>query len=170
MRRITSNKFCNLQVSNGLEILSSMGKRLTLNIRSESAYEIGEVLKGFTKRPSGRVSFSFYPRIFRSAEIRQEIPYPGILSHQTGSVPQALCQLSTPVSESGIRPLTATPWKGSGIFFRRCASPLPASRGSFRPVAIGVLFIPLPPWIRVLAMTEELWLIHVTEPVTETIS
>jgi len=89
-----------------------MGNRLTLNIRSESAYEIGEVLKGFTKRPSGRVSFSFYPRIFRSAEIRQEIPYPGVLSHQTGSVPQALIQLSTPVSESGIRPLTATPWKG----------------------------------------------------------
>lgn len=64
------------------------GKRLTLNIRSESAYEIGEVLKGFTKRPSGRVTFSFYPRLFRSAEIRQEIPYPGVFSHQTGSVPR----------------------------------------------------------------------------------
>ena len=52
-------KFLNLQVSNGLEILLSMGNRLTLNIRSESAYGIGEVLKRFTKRPSGRVSFSF---------------------------------------------------------------------------------------------------------------
>ena len=38
-----------------------------------------------------------------------------------------------------------TPWKGSGIFFRRCASPLSASRGSFRPVAIGVLLIPMSP-------------------------
>jgi hypothetical protein len=75
-------KFLNLQVSNGLEILLSMGNRLTLDIRSESAYKIGEVLKGFTKRPSGRVSFSFYPRIFRSAQILQETPNPGVYSHQ----------------------------------------------------------------------------------------
>jgi hypothetical protein len=56
------------------------------------------------------------------------------------------------------------------LCFRRWVSHLTASCGSFRLVAAGVLFIPFVAWDPCVSMSEELWLIHVTEPVTETIS
>ena len=48
-RRVASNEALNLQVSNGLEILVSIGSRLTFNIRSVSAVKFGEVHRDFTE-------------------------------------------------------------------------------------------------------------------------
>jgi len=138
-------KFLNLQVSNGLEILLSMGNRLTLDIRSESAYKIGEVLKGFTKRP-------YWPGIifFLPEDITERANPAGDPKPRRVFPPDLLLLHTLPVFyphlsvNRGSVPWPA-PWKGSGIFFRRCASPLSASRGSFRPVAMGVLLIPMSP-------------------------
>ena len=78
--------------------------------------------------------------------------------------------ISAPVDESGICPMTAVPRWGVASAFQRRASCLPASvvlSGRWRLAChsslcrLGSGSIP---------MTEELWLIHVTEPVTETIS
>ena len=163
-------KFLNLQVSNGLEILLSMGNRLTLNIRSESAYGIGEVLKRFTKRPSGRVSFSFTRGYSGALKSVKRLHTPAFFPTKPAPVPFALSQLSTPVGESGIRPLACT-LEGERHLLSSLCQPsvrftrfFPAGsdwRASHPNVAFESGFKP---------MTEGLWLIHVTEPVTETIS
>jgi hypothetical protein len=86
-------------------------------------------------------------------------------------VSDAVGPLSSPVGEPSSRPLTAVPGRGVASALRRRAGGLTASGGSFRPVALGVPLIPLSPWIRVHADDGgTVWLIHVTEPVTETIS
>ena len=163
-------KFLNLQVSNGLEILLSMGNRLTLNIRSESAYGIGEVLKRFTKRPSGRVSFSFTRGYSGARKSCRRPQTPACIPTRSAPIAYAPSLLSTPVCEPGIRPL-AYALEGERHLLSSLCQPsvrftqfFPAGsdgRASHPNVAFESGFKP---------MTEGLWLIHVTEPVTETIS
>ena len=78
--------------------------------------------------------------------------------------------LSTPVGESVGSALDLRLEGKWHLWFRRWAGGLTASCDSFLPVAACVLFIPFVAWDPCVSMSEELWLIHVTEPVTETIS
>jgi len=148
MRRVASNEAINLQVSNGLEILLSIVNKLTVIIRSESADEIAEVLKGITE-----AAFCFlFTRGFFGAQKSGKRPHtPAFFPTKPAPVPLALSQLSTPAGESGDPSLGLRPGRGAASSFVVCACHLTASSGSFQPVAMGVLFILLSPGIRVLA-------------------
>ena len=81
---------------------------------------------------------------------------------------QGFLHLSAPVGEAWDSALDIRLEGEWHLCLRRWAGGLTASCVSFRPVAAGVFFIPFVAWDPCISMSEELWLIHVTEPVTET--
>ena len=152
MRRVASNEAINLQVSNGLEILLSIVNKLTVIIRSESADEIAEVLKGITEAAFWPSIHFLFTRGFFGAQKSGKRPHtPAFFPTKPAPVPLALSQLSTPAGESGDPSLGLRPGRGAASSFVVCACHLTASSGSFQPVAMGVLFILLSPGIRGLA-------------------
>ena len=151
----------------------SMGNVLTFNIRCESADEVVEVLDRLTKA----AILAENPFFFLSGDYPgQLILHAGRTHPERNSPPHTLLLPTRPFLFPHLsmnresRPLTAMPGMGVASAFRRCAGCLTASvvlSGRLRWACcssrcrLGSGFIP---------MTEGLWLIHVTEPVTETIS
>ena len=126
-----------------------MESRLTFNIRCESADEFGEAHRDFTEAAD-------WPRI----PFLLPGDYPGRQRICMGRVPptrssalyapasDASIPFSTPVGELGASPDRRSR-EGSGIRFPALCQLSHCFFVSFRPVAMGVLFIPLSPWIRV---------------------
>ena len=123
------------------------------------------------KRPVWPRNLFLLTRRLSGAQKSTREPYtPAFFPTKPSPVPQALSQLSTPVGESGDPSLGLRPGRGAASSFAVVPALFPlhavlpgrqrwACFSSHCRLGSGGL-----------PMTEELWLIHVTEPVTETIS
>ena len=150
----------------------SLESRQTFNIRCESADEFGEGHQDFTEAADWpRIPFLLTRRLSGTAENPcRENSLPTRNSAKCAPASDASVPFPHLSVNRGIHPLTSVPGRRVPSAFRRCAGYLTASlvlSGRQRQRAISSLrhlgsgFIP---------MTEEPWLVHVTEPVTETIS
>jgi hypothetical protein len=154
-----------------LEIFVSIGNRLAFNVRFESADDGAEIVECSGSGHMAENPFSFDPETVRDGRTALQANSPPTrYSASYYAVSVAFSYLSAPVGESVDSALDLCLEGEWHLCSRRWADGLTASCDSFRPVATGVLFIPFVAWDPCASMSEELWLIHVTEPVTETIS